>query len=90
MVEHQACAGLVNASALSAIEQEVKGESAVNVIIAEISAELQKEKQKNAELMERISLLEAQIQVRDKESLLTNGQVFLICLLHVCVSATFL
>ncbi|KAJ0082362.1 hypothetical protein Patl1_10026 [Pistacia atlantica] len=77
MVEHQGCAGLVNASAFCAIEQEVKGESTVNVI-AEISAELQKERQKNAQLMERISLLEAQIQERDKESLLPDGQVCLI------------
>lgn len=79
MVELQSCtAGLVNASALCAIEQEVKGES-MNVVITEISAELKKEREKNAQLMERISLLEAQIQEKDKElySLLTNhdGQV---------------
>ncbi|RVW46012.1 hypothetical protein CK203_068564 [Vitis vinifera] len=63
MVELQSCATLVNASALCAIEQEVQGDG-VNAI-AEISAELQRERQKNAELMERISMLEAQIQERD-------------------------
>lgn len=63
MVENQSCAGMINASALCGIEKEVKGES-VNAI-AEISAELQKERQKNALLMERISLLEAQIQERN-------------------------
>ncbi|XP_062088476.1 uncharacterized protein LOC133795038 [Humulus lupulus] len=72
MVELQSCASLVNTSALCAIEQEVKGES-VNVI-AEISAELQRERQKNAELMKKISFLEAQIQERAKDSLCTNGQ----------------
>ncbi|KAK9268114.1 hypothetical protein L1049_010554 [Liquidambar formosana] len=71
MVELQSCASLVNASALCAIEQEVKGDG-VN-IIAEISAELQRERQKNAELMERISMLEAQMKERDKDSLLTDG-----------------
>ncbi|KAL5842513.1 hypothetical protein ACOSQ3_013116 [Xanthoceras sorbifolium] len=82
MVELQSCcAGLVNDSALCAIEQEVKGEVSVNVnvnVIAEISAELQKEREKNAQLMERISLLEAQIQERDHhhhhQSLLNNRQ----------------
>lgn len=63
MVELQSCATLVNASALCAIEQEVQGDG-VNAI-AEISAELQRERQKNEELMERISMLEAQIQERD-------------------------
>uniref|UniRef100_A0A803NZL9 Homer protein n=1 Tax=Cannabis sativa TaxID=3483 RepID=A0A803NZL9_CANSA len=73
MVELQSCASLVNTSALCAIEQEVKGESAN--VIAQISAELQKERQKNAELMKRISFLEAQIQERTKEySLCTNLQ----------------
>ncbi|PON43909.1 hypothetical protein PanWU01x14_270360 [Parasponia andersonii] len=72
MVELQSCASLVNASALCAIEKEVKGES-VNVI-AEISAELQRERQKNAELMEKISFLEAQIQERGKEPLCTDAQ----------------
>ncbi|XP_077243638.1 uncharacterized protein LOC143884123 [Tasmannia lanceolata] len=48
-------------------ESQEKGEG-VNVV-GEISAELQRERQKNAELMERISLLEAQIQERDKASL---------------------
>ncbi|KAK2644484.1 hypothetical protein Ddye_019679 [Dipteronia dyeriana] len=80
MVELQSCAGLVNDSALCAIEQEVKAEVNVNVnVFAEISAELQKEREKNAQLMERISLLEAQIQQRDHlhhhhQPLLTNGQ----------------
>ncbi|XVF27868.1 hypothetical protein REPUB_Repub14bG0146300 [Reevesia pubescens] len=77
MVELQSCASLVNASAMCVIEQEMKGESNVNVI-AEIAGELQREREKNAELMERISSLEAQIQERDKESILTNEQV--ICL----------
>ncbi|KAM6602057.1 hypothetical protein CsatA_021666 [Cannabis sativa] len=73
MVELQSCASLVNTSALCAIEQEVKGENAN--VIAQISAELQKERQKNAELMKRISFLEAQIQERTKEySLCTNLQ----------------
>ncbi|KAL9452171.1 hypothetical protein AB3S75_008043 [Citrus x aurantiifolia] len=72
-MEHQSCAGMINASALCGIEQEVKGEG-VNAI-AEISAELQKERQKNALLMERISLLEAQIQERDN----ANG---------ICLNAT--
>lgn len=72
MVELQSCASLVNAPALSAIEEEVRGESVS--VIAEIAAELQREKEKNAELMERISLLEAQIQERDKDSLQTNKQ----------------
>ena len=73
MVELQSCASLVNASALCAIEEEVKGEG-VNVI-AEITTELERERRKNAELLERISILEAQIQERNKESLPTNGQV---------------
>lgn len=73
MVELQSCASLVNASALCAIEEEVKGEG-VNVI-SEITAELERERRKNAELLERISILEAQIQERNKESLPTNGQV---------------
>ena len=73
MVELQSCGSLGNASALCAIEQEVRGER-VN-IVAEILAELQREKQRNAELMERISLLEAQIQQREKKSLIPNGQV---------------
>lgn len=73
MVELQSCASLVNASALCAIEQEVKGE-AVSSAIAEISAELQRERQKNAELMERISILEAQIRHRDTEFFSRNHQ----------------
>ncbi|KAK4588340.1 hypothetical protein RGQ29_019357 [Quercus rubra] len=72
MVELQSCASLVSASALCAIQQEVKGEG-VNVI-AEITAELQRERRKNAELMERISILEAQIQQRNKDSLPADGQ----------------
>ncbi|XP_057498900.1 uncharacterized protein LOC130783346 [Actinidia eriantha] len=72
MVELQSCGSLGNASALCAIEQEVRGER-VN-IVAEILAELQREKQRNAELMERISLLEAQIREREKKSLIPNGQ----------------
>lgn len=73
MVELQSCAPLVNASALCVIEEGMRGES-VNVI-AEISAELERERQKNAELMERILILEAQIQQRDKEPSRTDGQV---------------
>lgn len=52
----------------------MKGESTVN-LIAELSAELQMEKQKNAELMQRISTLEAQIRERDKVPLVFNRQV---------------
>ncbi|KAL9325490.1 hypothetical protein ACSQ67_006135 [Phaseolus vulgaris] len=66
MVQLQSCSTLVNASSLCAIEQEVRGES-VNVV-AEISAELERERKKNAELMERISMLEAQLRERNKES----------------------
>lgn len=66
MVELQSCATLVNASALCVIEQEVKGDS-VNAV-AEISAELERERQKNAELMERISMLEVQIRERNTET----------------------
>ncbi|KAL3519469.1 hypothetical protein ACH5RR_017618 [Cinchona calisaya] len=77
MVELHSCnANLVNASAaLCAIEHdEVKGENSVN-LMPEISAELEKEKQKNAQLMERISILEAQIKERDNDPLVSNGQV---------------
>lgn len=72
MVELQSCASL---SALCGIEEEVK-EDSVNVV-AEISAELQRERERNAELMERISFLEAQIQEREscKESIPNNEQV---------------
>lgn len=65
----------MNASALCGIEQEVvKGESsASHFAIAEILAELQRERQKNAELRDRISILEAQIQ--DKGLLHSNGKV---------------
>jgi hypothetical protein len=83
MVELQSCASLVSASALCAIEQEVK-EEGVNVI-SEITAELQRERRKNAELMDRISVLEAQIHERNKDSLPADGQVRLpssyLCLL---------
>ncbi|XP_029129230.1 uncharacterized protein LOC114916520 isoform X2 [Cajanus cajan] len=68
----QSCATLVNASALCGIEQEVRGDS-VNVV-AEISAELERERKKNAELMERISMLEAQLKERNKESHQENHQ----------------
>lgn len=70
MVKLQSCASLVNASSLCGIEQEVKGES----VIAEITAELQVERQKNAELMQRISFLEAQIQQRDHQFFSRNDQ----------------
>ncbi|KAL5578845.1 hypothetical protein UlMin_011287 [Ulmus minor] len=73
MVELQSCASLVNASALRGIEQEVRGEN-VNVI-AEISAELEKERHKNAQLMERIAFLEAQLQKTNNEPLHTDEQV---------------
>lgn len=46
---------------------------------AEISAELQRERQRNAELMDRISMLEAQLLEKDKDySLLACGQVMII------------
>lgn len=61
MVELQACAsGLVNPCGLCAtIDHESKGEN-VNVI-AQMADELQRERQRNAELMERISFLEAKL-----------------------------
>lgn len=93
MVELQPCsASLVNASsALSAIEkQEVKAESNVNHVIAEISAELQRERQKNAELLEKISLLEAQIQQRDNQSLPNHQQVCFFLFIYVCVVFIFI
>ncbi|GMN49885.1 hypothetical protein TIFTF001_019043 [Ficus carica] len=69
MVELKSCsASLVNASALCAIEQEMRGEGVNHVNVAQISAELQRERQKNAELTEKISFLEAQIQDRGKEA----------------------
>ncbi|KAJ6401923.1 hypothetical protein OIU84_014076 [Salix udensis] len=71
MVEVQSRASLVNASALCSIEQEVKEGNTANVI-AEISAELQREREKNADLMEKISALEAQIQERDHKGLLST------------------
>ncbi|KAJ8567813.1 hypothetical protein K7X08_020021 [Anisodus acutangulus] len=62
---------MVNASACCTVEQEVK---ALNVnTIAEISAELQREKQKNAKLIERISVLESQIQEKHKDFNFSNG-----------------
>ncbi|KAF5729051.1 hypothetical protein HS088_TW21G01208 [Tripterygium wilfordii] len=64
MVELQSCASLINSSALCVIEQEMKGESVD--VVAEISAELQRERQRNAELLERISILEAKMLGRDK------------------------
>ncbi|XP_047164110.1 uncharacterized protein LOC124833631 isoform X2 [Vigna umbellata] len=66
MVQLQSCATLVNASSLCAIEQEVRVDSVT--VVAEISAELERERKKNAELMERISMLEAQLRERNKES----------------------
>ncbi|KAK7387762.1 hypothetical protein VNO78_22554 [Psophocarpus tetragonolobus] len=66
MVELQSCATLVNASVLCAIEQEVSGDSAN--VVAEIAAELERERRKNAELMERISMLESQLRERNTES----------------------
>ncbi|WJX91334.1 hypothetical protein P8452_73125 [Trifolium repens] len=66
MVGHQSCATCVNASALCAMEQEMK-EDDVNTV-AEISAELERERQKNAELVEKISILEAQIRERNTET----------------------
>ena len=71
MVEVQSCASLVNASALCSIEQEVEEGNTANVI-AEISAELKREREKNAELMEKISALEAQIQERDHKGFLST------------------
>ncbi|WCJ20162.1 hypothetical protein M5689_002415 [Euphorbia peplus] len=62
-LKFEPCAGLVNAasSALCAIhDQAVKGE--VNAAIAEISAELQREREKNAQLMLTISALQVQLQ----------------------------
>lgn len=73
MVELQSCASLVNASSLCVTEGGMKGESAN--VIAEISAELERERQKNAELMQRILILEAQIQEKENEPPQTNGQV---------------
>ncbi|KAL4289924.1 hypothetical protein GQ457_14G010950 [Hibiscus cannabinus] len=72
--EFQSCASLVNVSSMCAIEKGMKGESSTVNFITEIAAELQRERAKNAELMERISSLEARIQQRDKESLITNEQ----------------
>lgn len=73
MVELQSCASLVNASSLCVTEGGMKGES--TNVIAEISAELERERQKNADLMQRILILEAQIQEKENEPPQTNGQV---------------
>ncbi|GAB4830866.1 hypothetical protein Ancab_004893 [Ancistrocladus abbreviatus] len=73
MVELQSCAGLVNASALSAVEREMKVESFGDM--DEVLAELQRERRRNAELLERVSVLEAQIQEREKGPPLMNGQL---------------
>lgn len=76
MVELQGCAGLVNGPALcAAIDQESKGEN-VNVI-AQMADELQRERQRNAELLDRISFLEAKLlQERVyKETQLADGLV---------------
>ncbi|KAK4340549.1 hypothetical protein RND71_039050 [Anisodus tanguticus] len=66
---------MVNASAAyCTVEQKVKEEKTLNVMnIAKISAELQREKQKNAKLMERISVLESQIQETHKDFNFSNG-----------------
>lgn len=66
MVEIESCGNLVNASSallIRGIEEEVKGECSVNEVLAQVSADLQSERQKNAELAHRISMLEeAQLQ----------------------------
>jgi Asp-tRNA(Asn)/Glu-tRNA(Gln) amidotransferase B subunit len=78
MAEHQFCATLVNASAFCDIEQEVNGDN-VNTV-AQISSELEREKKKNAELMEKISMLEAQIRERNTETQVTLSFLFVLCL----------
>ncbi|XP_010278694.1 PREDICTED: uncharacterized protein LOC104612806 isoform X2 [Nelumbo nucifera] len=89
MAELESCANLVNTSAFCArsrgcslefsvpsapLRCEELGIKPEDASVADILAELQRERQKNAELMERISLLEAQIQEKNKASLLTDGQ----------------
>lgn len=76
MVEPHSCPGLVNASALCSIEEHVvKGEGeSDDHIMAQISAELQRERIKNAVLMERISELEAQIRDNENKSLLQDKE----------------
>ncbi|KAM7500964.1 hypothetical protein LguiA_025378 [Lonicera macranthoides] len=68
MVEIESCGNLVNASSallIRGIEEEVKGECSVNEVLAQVSADLQSERQKNAKLTHRISMLEeAQLQNR--------------------------
>ncbi|XP_010317662.2 uncharacterized protein [Solanum lycopersicum] len=65
---------MVNGSATCCtVEQELKEEKTRNVNIAEISAELQREKQKNAKLMKRISVLESHIQGKHKDINFSNG-----------------
>lgn len=67
---------MVNGSATCCtVEQELKEEKTRNVNIAEISAELQREKQKNAKLMKRISVLESHIQGKHKDINFSNGNV---------------
>lgn len=78
MVEHQSCATLVNASTFCDIEQEVNGDNVNNV--AQISAELERERKKNAELMEKISMLEAQVRERNTETQVTLSFLFVLCL----------
>ncbi|KAF8031440.1 hypothetical protein BT93_D0602 [Corymbia citriodora subsp. variegata] len=76
MVEPHSCPGLVNASALCSIEEHVVKEEGENVdhIITQIAAELQRERIKNAELLERISELEAQIRDNENKSLLQDKE----------------
>ncbi|XP_049396418.1 uncharacterized protein LOC125860492 [Solanum stenotomum] len=65
---------MVNASATCCtVEEELKEEKTLNVNIAEISAELQREKQKNAKLMKKLSVLESHIQGRHKDFNFSNG-----------------
>lgn len=75
-MEPHSCPGLVNASALCSIEEHVvKGEGeSDDHIMAQISAELQRERIKNAVLMERISELEAQIRDNENKSLLQDKE----------------
>lgn len=77
MVEPHSCPGMVNASALCSIEEHVaKGEGgSVDHIVAQISAEPQRERMKNAELIERISELEAKIKEKENKSLLQDKEV---------------
>ncbi|XP_030533269.1 uncharacterized protein LOC115742887 [Rhodamnia argentea] len=76
MVELHSCPGMGNASALCTIEDRVgKAErESVDHIVAQISAELQRERIKNAELMERISELETQIRVNQNKALVQDKE----------------